>query len=266
MARSWVRLVTKMCVAPERRRCRAASSDILPAPTIMTVRLFERAENLARQFHRRIADRDRHLSDTGLRAHALGHAEGALQQAFQPSAAARLGSLAIAVGGLELAQDLRFAHHHGIQAGGHAEQVMDGVLAFVPVKIRLDRIRRDQARLLQKLVHQRLRVGRIVGGDGDLHAVAGGEDACFGDALRGTCSSCRASGKAGSGKARHSRISTGAVLWLTPVTSSFMASAQMSQPRVRRPGDGRQPTTTITMMAALRPRHPAVTRRKTMAR
>ncbi len=38
-ARSCVRLVTKTWVAPERRRCRAASSDILPAPTIMTVRL-----------------------------------------------------------------------------------------------------------------------------------------------------------------------------------------------------------------------------------
>ena len=39
-ARSCVRLVTKTCDAPERRRWRAASSDILPAPTIMTVRLF----------------------------------------------------------------------------------------------------------------------------------------------------------------------------------------------------------------------------------
>ena len=38
-ARSWVRLVTKTWDAPERRRWRAASSLILPAPTIMTVRL-----------------------------------------------------------------------------------------------------------------------------------------------------------------------------------------------------------------------------------
>ena len=37
-ARSCVRLVTKTCDAPDRRRCRAASSDILPAPTIMMVR------------------------------------------------------------------------------------------------------------------------------------------------------------------------------------------------------------------------------------
>ncbi len=38
-ARSCVRLVTNTCDAPERRRWRAASSDIFPAPTIMIVRL-----------------------------------------------------------------------------------------------------------------------------------------------------------------------------------------------------------------------------------
>ena len=36
-ARSRVRLVTKISLAPERCRWRAASSDILPAPTIMTL-------------------------------------------------------------------------------------------------------------------------------------------------------------------------------------------------------------------------------------
>ena len=100
----------------------------------------ERAENLARQFHGGVADRDRHLSDAGFGAHALGHAEGAGQQAFQPSAE-RAAILGGGVGGLELAQDLRLADHHGIQAGGHAEEVMDGVAAFVAVEVRLDGVR-----------------------------------------------------------------------------------------------------------------------------
>jgi nicotinamidase-related amidase len=37
-ARECVRFVTKTSEAPERRRCLAASSDIFPAPTIITVR------------------------------------------------------------------------------------------------------------------------------------------------------------------------------------------------------------------------------------
>ena len=101
----------------------------------------QRAENLARQLHRRVADRNGHLADAGLRAHPLGHAEGAGDQAVQP-AADRAAILGRGVGGLELAQNLRLADHHGIQAGGHAEQVMDGVAALVPVEVRGDGWRR----------------------------------------------------------------------------------------------------------------------------
>ena len=88
-ARSCVRLVTKTCEAPERRRWRAASSDILPAPDDHDGAVVQRAEDLARQFHGGVAHRDRHLSDAGLRAHALGHAEGAGEQAVQPAADTR---------------------------------------------------------------------------------------------------------------------------------------------------------------------------------
>ena len=97
----------------------------------------ERAENLARQFHRGVADGDGHLADAGLGAHALGDAEGAAHQAVQP-AAERAAILGGGVGGLELSQNLRLAHHHGIQAGGHAEQMMDGLAAFVAVEVRPD--------------------------------------------------------------------------------------------------------------------------------
>ena len=40
------------------------------------------------------------------------------------------------VGGLQLAEDLRFADDHGIEAGGDAEEMMDGLAAFVAVELR----------------------------------------------------------------------------------------------------------------------------------
>ena len=62
------------------------------------------------------------------------------QQAVQP-AAERAAILGRGVGGLELAQNLRLADHHGIQAGGHAEEVMNGLAAFVAVEVRPDAVR-----------------------------------------------------------------------------------------------------------------------------
>ncbi len=105
-----------------------------------------------------------------------------VEQAFQP-AAERAAILGGGVGGLELAQDLRLAHHHGIQAGGHAEQVMDGVAALVAVEMRPDGMRADGLVIGEEGIDDGLRVGAVLGGDGDLHAVAGGEDQGFGDAL-----------------------------------------------------------------------------------
>ena len=106
------------------------------------MRFVERAEDLARQFHGGVADRDRHLPDAGLGTHPLGHAEGAGHQAVEP-AAERAAILGRGVGGLELAENLRLADHHGIQAGGHAEEVMDRVAAFVAVEVRPDGRRAD---------------------------------------------------------------------------------------------------------------------------
>jgi len=48
------------------------------------------------------------------------------------------------------AQDLRLAHHHRIQAGRHAKQVVDGVATLAPVDVRLDGWRTDGLLLGQK--------------------------------------------------------------------------------------------------------------------
>ena len=98
------------------------------------------------------------------------------QQALQPSAkcALRFGD---AVGGLELPQNLRLADYHGIQARCHPEQMMYGLLALVPVKIRPDGCRSRQPGFLQKAIYERLRVGGVFRGYRDFDAVAGRENA-----------------------------------------------------------------------------------------
>ena len=159
------------------------------------------------------------------------------QQAVQP-AADRAAVLGGGVGGLELAQNLRLAHHHGIQAGGHAEQVVDGVAAFVPVEVRR-RCRRGRrpcdrpgscrrwpagrrASSVVTVISTRLQVERITASPTPSRDFR----------------SASAAGSVSSRKARHSRTSTGAVLWLTPVISSFIVSSSMAaQPRVRGPGE-----------------------------
>ncbi len=79
--------------------------------------------------------------------------------------------------------------------------------------------------------------------------------------------SASAAGSVSSRKARHSRTSTGAVLWLTPVISSFMVcSMTMPSRACAAQVRAEKPSTVTVMMAALRPRHPAVVRRNTSAR
>ena len=57
----------------------------LPRPHQQHALAVERSENLARQFHRRIAHRNRALPDLGLRAHALGDVERARHHQVQES-------------------------------------------------------------------------------------------------------------------------------------------------------------------------------------
>ena len=86
----------------------------------------EAVEDLLGQLHRGEGDRDRVPRDLRLRAHALGHAEGLAEQRVQlrPD---RLARLRQREGVLHLAEDLRLADHHRVEAGGHAEGVADGV-------------------------------------------------------------------------------------------------------------------------------------------
>ena len=225
----------------------------------------ERAEDLARQFDGGIADRDRHLADAGLGAHALGDAEGAGHQAIQP-AAERAAILGRGVGGLELSQNLRLADHHGIQAGGDAEEMVDGVAAFVPVEVRPDGGGADGFVVGQEAVDDGLRVRRVLGGQGDFDAVAGGEDHGFADALArfqvGQRGGQRllAEGQAFAhldGRCLVAHACDQQLHCFSRRLPSRACAAQVT---------AEKPTTVSVMMAALRPRQPAVIRRQTMAR
>ena len=79
------------------------------------------------------------------------------QQAVQP-AAERAAILGGGVGGLELAEDLRLADHHGIEAGGDAEEVMNGVAAFVAVEVRPDGVGAERLVVGQKGIDDGLRI------------------------------------------------------------------------------------------------------------
>ena len=97
----------------------------------------QRSENLLGQFHRDRGDRDRRGTHCGLRAHPLGDGKGAGQQQIQlrvDGAHRPRGR----IGFLHLAQNLRFADHHGVQAGGHAKQVADGILLAVFVEVGIE--------------------------------------------------------------------------------------------------------------------------------
>ncbi len=96
---------------------------------------FERPEDLARQVDGHRGDGHGIRSDSCFAASLFGGGKGALKQLFQlpgdrtrsPRDRKRL---------FHLAQNLRLAHHHGIKARGHAEQVAYRFLVAVLVEVR----------------------------------------------------------------------------------------------------------------------------------
>src|SRR5579863_2097349 len=137
----------------------------------------KRTEYLTRQFHGRIADGDGHMSDPGLGANPFGNAERARENLLQQTAyrafVPRRGIRA-----LELAENLRLAHHHGIEAGCHAEEMLNRLARFVTVKMAFKCVRGAFPCLQEMLDHAR-RLFMVRGSESDLDAIAGGEDDGF---------------------------------------------------------------------------------------
>ncbi len=209
-------------VAPCVRSVRAASSDILPAPTISTRRRAKspttwRAKSTATE-----------LTDTGLRAIAVSRrtrrrdAERALLEAgaeHRARGAVLDGGLVRLLG---LAEDLRLAHDQRIEAGGDAEQVAHGGRVPVLVEV-LCQIAHGDARAPRQ--HFGQPGGRAVGvvdGDVQLDAVAGRDHHRLAHRRqRGQLGERRAATASGSTASR-SRTATGAVRCETPTSSRSM--------------------------------------------
>ena len=118
----------------------------------------------------------------------------------------------------------------------------------------------------EKRIDDGLRVGRIVGGDGDLDAVAGGEDDGFGDALAGFQIGQRG-GQCVLGESQAFAHLDGRGLVADACDQQFHGfSSRLPKRACATQVIAENPTTVTVMMAALRPRHPAVMRRNTMAR
>jgi len=89
----------------------------------------------------------------------------------------------VAVGVLELAQYLRLAHDHGIQAAGHGEQMLHGLEIDILVGVFHQQVRRSLADARPVIDHgvQGLALGHAFDHGHDLHPVAGGERHAFGE-------------------------------------------------------------------------------------
>jgi len=110
-------------------------------------------------------------ADGGSGAHLLRHGEGLLEQLVQQRAH-RAGILRHACRMLHLAEDLRLAQHHRIEAAGDAEHVPHGIAAGQCVEVRGNLLRQQLMIFGQPL---RRRFGRFCGAI-QLGAVAGRQD------------------------------------------------------------------------------------------
>ena len=100
-------------------------------------RLVERAEDVLRQFDRRIADGHGAPRDARLRAHALSRRNGAVKQRVQHRAR-RVAFECERVRLLDLREDLPLAEDERIKACRHAEEVADAFFVLVHVKVFFD--------------------------------------------------------------------------------------------------------------------------------
>ncbi len=92
------------------------------------------AEDFPGHLHRGIADRDGAAADVGFGPDPLGNGEGLVEKTVEQQAGG-LGFRRAAIGLFELAQDLRFADDHRVQAGGHPKEVIDRVAVLVQVAV-----------------------------------------------------------------------------------------------------------------------------------
>jgi len=92
----------------------------------------------------------------------------------------RAGRVGMLVGRLHLAEDLRFAQHHGIEAAGHAQRVQYRFVVLVPIEVGFEFVAPDAVEAAQPVEHSLLPAG-VLFPEVDLGAVAGRENRRLGD-------------------------------------------------------------------------------------
>ena len=95
----------------------------------------KRTEYLLRQIDGNRGHRNRGTADLSLAAHPFRNAKGILQQLVE-AGLCRSDRLRDRIGFLHLAQNLRLADHHRVQARRHAKKMPHGVLLPVFVDMR----------------------------------------------------------------------------------------------------------------------------------
>ncbi len=138
------------------------------------------AEDLAGEVDGYGGDGDGAGADLGLAADLLGDREGALQEGFEVG----LDGSYLAgdgVGLFDLAEDLGLAYDHGVERGGDAEEMANGLPLAELVEVGLEGCRGDGKVLVEEAREVGWRAGVLLQGE-ELDAVAGGEDEAFADA------------------------------------------------------------------------------------
>ena len=97
-------------------------------------------KDFARQFHGGVTHGDGHLADARFGANALGDAERAGHYLIEQSADGAFG-LRDGVGAFQLTENLRFADDHGVQTGGDAKQMLNGIAGFEAVQMAFEGVR-----------------------------------------------------------------------------------------------------------------------------
>ena len=141
----------------------------------------ERAEDFAGEIDGHGRDGDGIGADTGFAARFFGGGKGSLEQVLElagnGSGGARDGE-----GLFDLAENLRLADDHRVEARGHAEEMADGLFVAVLVEVGCENGCVDS-----ELAGEKCGNGHAVTFDGSkqFDAVAGGDDHALGDPGRG---------------------------------------------------------------------------------
>ncbi len=156
----------------------------------------ELGEDVTRELHRREGDRHRVLADRGFGAHLLRDREHVVHHPGKVGAdgagVARRGE-----GRLDLAEDLRLAHHHRIEPAGDLDQVAQGLGAAQAVQAALELAARKVVRAGEPVEHPLLGFGAAAGDRDELGTVAGRKNQRLRDTAR-----CRRHGATPPGPAR----------------------------------------------------------------